>query len=1142
MLHLYQSNKLEYLADLMGKIQQVQPLSNPMAAEEIVVQSQGMRRFISQYLAKNQGVAANLRFSLPAGLSWQLTRKLLPNTPALNPFAANVVQWRLLTLFQSLEFAHQPRFQAAYVALKSYLHNEYAAYQLSAQLADVFDQYLVYRPHWLEAWTAGKRIAELEQKSATEQDWQMILWQYLDDGSQQTAHRAQLWQELLMRLTQPQSQLPQRFFVFGIATLAPMYLTLLKQLAIHCEVHIFALNPSAEYWGNVIEPAQILHAANDVDLSQQGHPLLSSLGKQGRDFFNELADANPQIEADIFEENPDSGSLLHSIQHHIQTLTYYHQPDEAMQFSAKFMAQHLQYLKSNVFAQQPEKKKIFDKIIKNINENSAICSTEKTKYQHIAQFQIDGSIQIHSAHSPLRELQILKEQLLYILQQHPTWQPHDIAVLTPHIEPYAPFIEAVFGNHGNGEMLPFCISDVKLSRRQPFLYAIEQILTLLSSRFEVDNLLPLLDNMSILNKFELSREDLPLLHETVAQLNIRWGADQNQRAQHGDNRSLFTWQQGLDRLVLGFMLPENATLWQDIAAYYSRPDHLNILSKFNQLVRRLTHIRQTWQQPTHIAQWCERVRQLCAELLHIDHGDQVAQQQLEQALATWIEETELANFQDSIGIDTAIAHITRFLSMQSEAGFLRGGITFCSMVPMRSLPFKVVCLIGLNDGDFPRTTKASNFDLIAKHTQKGDRARRDDDRYLFLEAILSAREILYLSFVGKDIRTDEVYAPSALLNELGNSVAELAGVSTTMLMQNWIVQHPLQAFSRQYFSGSLNLLSSRKDYASALNAIAQPTQPFVQSPIESINSMTDTITQESFIQFWRNPTRYFLWHQLNWQKPFHQTEWHSDEPFITDTPRYLADTYLEARLTGESFASVARQLQAKSLLPMGIFGELLQRDCEIKAAKIDSKFLSSKRLPQMKGTIQTETLNLSFKLNNQYEIGQIIYANHFLNQYNNHGRFFDSDKVELLLLHLIYCAAQNHLSETYFIGLDNVITLPAINQDLAIETLTKWLQAYQLGQTMPLPFFPRINLPTAEILFANKSEKNATWDNAINIAASKYHTSYDADNLSKYPEIRLIYERETTNDASPYEMPLFRSLTEDLFHTLGDCLRNLKNI
>lgn len=1135
MLHLYQSNKLEYLADLMVRLQSLTPLSKPMAAEEIVVQSQGMRRFISQYLAEKQGIAANLRFNLPAGLSWRLTREMLPNTPALNPFAANVLQWRLFTLFQSPEFASEPRFQAAQDALESYLHNgEYAAYQLAAQLADVFDQYLVYRPNWIEAWAAGKRVAELDKKSAAEQSWQMALWQYLDDGSYQTAHRAQLWHELLHKLAQPNVRLPERFFVFGIATLAPMYLTLLKQIALHSEVHILALNPSAEYWGNVIEPAQILQNQHDFDLTQQGHPLLASLGKQGRDFFNDLTEADIHLDIPIFDENAVSGSLLHSLQYHIQTQTL---PENAHR-EHDFLAQHQAHLQENIFPKQPEIAQSYHNNIKKIDENPHLNAQDKQTQRTLAQFRADHSIQIHSAHSPLRELQILKDRLLQLLHQNRDWQPHDIAVLTPHIEPYAPFIEAVFGEHGGGTPLPFSISDVKLSRRQPFLYALEQILALLGSRFETEKLLPTLDSDLILNKFELNREDLPLLHDTVAQLNIRWGADQAQRAQYGDKNPLYTWQQGLERMILGFMLPENAPMWQGMMAHPSRPDHLNILSKFAIFIRKLNEIRQQWQTPCPVAEWCERIRHVQAELLQIPAHDQHAVQQLEQALAEWLAETELAHFQAAIGADTAIQHINRFLSMQSEAGFLRGGITFCSMVPMRSLPFKVLCLIGLNDGDFPRTTKASSFDLIAKHTQKGDRARRDDDRYLFLEAILSAREVLYLSFVGKDIRTDEIRAPSALLNELGDVVAHLGNMPTTELMANWVVQHPLQAFSRQYFSGSLHLFSSRQDHAAALNAPMQIVPPFINTlPETPISSEFLIVEQKSFMQFWRNPLRHYLRQQLDWQAPHNQADWHSTEPFIPDTPRLLADAYLRARQQGQNFEQLAAELSAQSLLPTGELGELVRQEYASKAALIDGNLIRSPRRPERKGVLQTRSGSLNYRLNHNHEAGQIIYATQFLHPKNEHGRMFASDKIELLLLHLIYCAtADDTPQETHFIRLDETLVLPPIDKQTARENLAQWVAAYHIGQTAPQPFFPRVNLAAANALYNASKPENATWQKAIEAAASVYHTGFNVNGLDNYPEVKLIY-RQSEDDELPYLLPAFRALTENLFAPLSGCLK-----
>ena len=497
MLYLYQSNRLENLARVFTGLQKLMPPENPLAAEEIVVQSQGMRRFLNLHLAKELGVAANLKFSLPAGLTWRLMRECLPGLPELSPFAPEVMRWRLLDLFQSQAFQTASEYAAARAALQSYLASgQAAAYQLSGQLADIFDQYLVYRPQWISAWQQG-RLLELGE----DEIWQAELWRFLDDGSSNAPHRVAMWQQLLAALSA--DKLPQRFFVFGIATMAPMYLQLLEAMAEHCDVHIFALNPSSEYWGNVIEAAQILQSGDDIDLSQSGHPLLASLGKQGRDFFDALAEAHISEERSYFSDDAQTApTLLQRLQHDIQTL-----------------------------------------------------SLPAAKQEHAP---ADSSIRIHAAHSPLRELHILKDQLLALLAEHPDWQPHDIAVLTPNIEPYSPYIEAVFGQaQGGAQALPYSISDVKLSRRQPLLHALAQTLALLESRFEVDYLLPLLENDLVLRRFALSRDDLPLLHDTIAALNVHWGLNSTMRGEFGAASSLFTWQQALERLILGWMLPES---------------------------------------------------------------------------------------------------------------------------------------------------------------------------------------------------------------------------------------------------------------------------------------------------------------------------------------------------------------------------------------------------------------------------------------------------------------------------------------------------------------------------------------------------------------------------------------------------------
>lgn len=1094
MLHLYQSNRLEHLAALMVKLQQLNPLTNPLATQKIIIQSQGMRRYITQYLAKEQGIAANIHFQLPADLSWQLMRDNLPNLPTLNPFASEVMRWRLLKLFQSNEFKTDINLQAAYRTLNPYLKNNlYSAYQLAGQLADIFDQYLVYRPDWLEKWSKQQPINKLANNPTA--IWQAQLWCHLDNGEHSSTHRAKLWQQLLQQLNQPTAQYAPQYYVFGIANLAPMYLTLLQQLAQHSEVHILALNPSEHYWGKIIEPATILQN-NSLDLSEQGHPLLASLGKQGRDFFNQLNEAQAQLDISSYDSNPLSGSLLHNLQHHIQTQTL---PEIA----------HTNSLQQNT-------------------------SSETTTQDTLTQLKEDTSIQIHAAHSPLRELQILKDQLLKLLAQHPQLQPHDIAVLTPNIEAYAPFIEAVFGKYSpDGQTLPYSIADIKHSSNSQLMLALTQLLHLLNSRFEANKVITLLEYPIIHQRFHIQPQDLPLINEIIKQLNIRWGADANQRQIHGDQDNLYTWQQGLERLISGWLLPEqNNQLWQHISPFATNPSFQTTISQFIQFIQILKETHQQWHTATNISNWIQRLRQLINQFFEPSTQDHTTLQQLEQALNKWTEQVTIAQFNHPIDLNIINQHINHLIDSHNDAGFLKGGITFCSMVPMRSIPFAILCLLGLNDGDFPRATTHTTFDLISQNPRSGDRARRNDDRYLFLESILSARHTLYLSYIGKDIRTDEERTPSVLINELIDTIAAQTGLSTTTLLKHWIIQHPLQPFSTQYFTPNAFQPNSRHDYAEALNTTNSTRPPFYQ-PHTSPPTTTTQIDQTHFIRFWRNPLRSYL-NQFNWKSPYIKQNHLDTEPFDASHSRQISDAYLKAKRQQQNLNQIANTLHAQNYLPAGLLGQYTQQSYLQKANHLDSHLLTIPKLPATSGTLIFDHNQLHYQLNHNTTQGQIIYADQFLGNFNQTNQLTAPDKIELLLLHLIYCATQapKHPQPTILISLDQIVTLPAIETQTANHILKQWINYYQQGQHTPLPFLPRLNLNTFATLF---KAKNAEWDqNKLqSIAAKQYHNN--TFSIAQLPEIQLIYGR-TPNHPTLYETKEFTQLYEDLLLPLKDCI------
>lgn len=1137
MLHLYQSNQLENLAQMMLNLHQSQPLSHPLQAEYILVQSQGMRRYINQYWAQHSPIAANLHFELPAQLAWQLMREALPNAPKLSPFSSDVMQWRLLQLFQSRHFAEDGELASAQEMLRDYVQQgEMSAYQLARQLADVFDQYLMYRPDWIEAWSNQQNVAELSQREdcAQEQQWQAAIWRELLRDEQRAPHRAQMQRVLMDSLAnQTIRRLPERILMFGITALAPSHLQLLQEIAKQRDVHIFALNPSAMYWGDLLEPAQILQQTDDVDLSLQGHPLLASWGKQGRNFFNDLsvAEARQDEAHQQFAEQAKSPNLLHSLQYQIQQLVL---PEQA--HDDDWLARHDAYLRESVLQQNLD---VGEYYVRHVQQD---LSPEQ---KAMVQLNADSSLHIHSAHSSLRELQILKDRILLALAQNPTWQPHDIAVLTPNIEPYAPFIDSVFGEYSDAP-LPYSLADVKLTRKQPALDALAQALDLLNSRFEAEQVLALLNTEPVLQQWHINRADLPLLHSAVAELNIRWGSDASERAQYGDANNLFTWQQGLDRLVLGWLQPaQSGATWQNIAPHTSHPDHLPILANFVAFVRFLSHTKQQWQQPASVAQWCERLQQFTQTLLGDgDTTQQAALQTWRKALDDWQEQAEIAQFSEPLSSPIACQHIRRSLDEPTDAGLLRGGITFCSMVPMRSLPFKMLCLLGLNDGTFPRNTKAAPFDLIAKQLRKGDRSRRDDDRYLFLEAILSAREQLYLSYIGRDIRSDAERAPSTLLSELVDTISALSDVPSSDLYQHWVTHHPLQAFSRRYFASAEqdnpHLSSTRSDFAHALNLAQQGQTHQAKNFVDWRNTDNDPATfirQKDFLRFWRNPVRHWLHHTLNWQSPYFTGNHESEEPFLSDQPRRLDDAYVQARMHNQSFDDTAAYLRAQSLLPAGELGKQEAKSYEIAAKALDTDLLNSPRLPHRSGELACGQGSLHFDLSHNHEAGQILLARDFLSDNNTHGKLTSPDQVQLLLQHLIYCAATpDHepvARQTHYVSLTQQMSLPPMSQAQAQAALSVWLAYYAQGQQAPLPYFARVNWAAAMALY---TKKDANWLAAQDAAADKYHAGYFGMAQEDYPEVQLVFGRDPDAEP-PYTLPEFQQITEDLFEPLQVCLQ-----
>jgi len=804
-LMVIHSNHPEALRDLVVAWMQRYPL-RPLESETILVQSNGIAQWLKLSMAQpvaegGCGITAAVDLQLPAQFLWQAYRAVLGKheVPEISPLDKQPLTWRLMCLLPGLLA------QPAFAALQRFLaedHDQRRRFQLAERIADLFDQYQVYRADWLRDWAEGRdqlRSARGDAKPLEqEQRWQAQLWRsLLDDvgAAGMETSRAAVHQRFVQYWQSPQARhmpgLPRRVVVFGISSMPAQTLQALAAMSRSSQVLLCVHNPCRHHWSDIVADKDLLRhqyrrqqrkgsmqgLIHDDDLHQHAHPLLAAWGKQGRDYIHLI---------DEFDQPDQYAALLSPVNGGRIDL-----------FGEAEPRHMLAQLQDDILDLRP------------LAESRAL-------WPEVDPAQ-DGSIRFQTAHSPQREVEVLHDQLLARLGADPGLRPRDIIVMVPDIQVYAPHIDAVFGRiaRSDARFIPYSLADQSQRGREPMLVALEHVLAMPESRFAVSEVLDLLAVDAVRQRFGIDPDDLALLHRWIEGAGVRWGLDAAQRAriglaQAGETNS---WRFGLRRMLLGFAVGRGQAL-DDIQPY----DEIGgldaaALGGLAALLRALEQACSLLDQEVSPGAWVERARTVL-ELLFDPQQDheKLLQMQLLQGLERWLGQCEAAAFDEALPLCVAREAWLAGLDTSSlNQRFMAGAVSFCSLMPMRAIPFRVVCLLGMNDGAYPRPVSVLDFDLMRQQYRPGDRSRRDDDRYLLLEAVLSAREQLYISWVGRSIRDSTARPPSVLIGQLRDHLAQgwqLAGAhaglpgpaSGQALLRALTQEHPLQPFSPRYFA------------------------------------------------------------------------------------------------------------------------------------------------------------------------------------------------------------------------------------------------------------------------------------------------------------------------------------------------------
>lgn len=935
---------------------------DPLEEEIFLVQSNGLADWLKISLAQDFKICSSTRVLLPARFLWEAYRAVLgaQNVPKMSPLDKWPMLWRLMDLLPDI--VERPGF----AALKRFLsdNDQFRTYQLAQKLAELIELYQVYRLDWLGDWEYNSDVLAHPERAPQplhETDtWQAELWRIILEhvpAEERQSGRPQVhgrFMDALEGTSNRYPALPKRVVVFGMSSLPQQALEALGALSSRMQVILAVCNPCRHYWADIISGREFFKqerrrqqlrngvALDTVQFEQMhhhSHPLLASWGQLGRDYIRLLDQYDdtgktrakfPKLTLDLFSD-PCAEHLLARVQGAILDLLP--------------LAEHPRDLGN----------------------------------PH------DDSFEFHVTHSVQREVEVLHDRLLDMLDKGKRHlRPRDIVVMVPDIGVFAPAIHAVFGQYNKQSDLrhiPYDIADMAERRVNPVLVALEWLMRLPVQRCLQSELRDLLDVPAIAANFGLSEEGVALVGKWIERSGVRWGLDEDHRGDLGLAPAGLqnSWIFGVHRMMLGYANGA-ASSFRHVEPF-GEVGGLDaaLIGSLSLFIENLLHWRVELASRATPQEWSERARRLVADFFDLKSDrDRMTQVRLETSLRNWSEHCELAGFDTPIGFDVACE---AWLGPIDEASlsqrFVSGGVTFCTLMPMRAIPFKVVCLLGMNDGDFPRRANHADFDLLSQPGQyrPGDRSRKNDDRYLMLEALLSARECFYVSWVGKNIRDNSAVPPSILAAQLRDYLCEGWGVDLKMITQ----EHPMQPFSRRYFekgeqkATDVQEADLQEDGQKKRTQKKRELQTFAHEWFPAHHEFAATRENKvawtpqpdhvlriaDLADFMRNPVRHFFRHRMQVQFDDVAAVAVDHEPFGMDhLEQFKISTFLledgdagqeDAAQIREVMAEKALRLSREGRLPIKGLGEQVRSDLVERLSPARRTWIDLCRKYQFKG-------------------------------------------------------------------------------------------------------------------------------------------------------------------------------------------------
>ena len=1048
--------KLENLSDLFCENAAAKK-SDPFKEDIVVTQSKTMELYLNKKLADTRQIAINIDYLYPRksiNTIFQLCG--LPQTAAhLNP---EIFIWQI--------YQHMPYLEDNYPVIHSYIHHDESSlslrrYQLSSIISTIFDSYMGYRGDWLECWQTGKIVTTRkggnEKLSLGEHElWQSDLWRKLTVENEESTTFVRPSQVLHTNIDAVKHLLPEKISIFGISNLPADFIDFFATLRGKTQIDFYYLMPCLEYWGNINR--------RSARMDKFDNHLLESWAILGRDFFNMLLD---NFDNDIGGDD--------------------------LSFNAESLDKTtlLRALQSDILHNTPENDSNL-KQFKNINS--------------------DNSIVINSCYSRMREIEVLHDHILDLLNTDHI-EVDDIVVMAPDIEAYTPYIQAVFKHltadnkqdrsaameltKGNNVYIPYTVADCSPLATSPEAETLLNILNIANSKIMAQDIFDIISSDPVSAKFKFTPDELMAMHDLILNANIAWGKNCEQRKQvtQTECNELNTWAFGFKRLFAGYAfdcegLVDDKTLPLSLAG--NQGILLGKLADICEQIFRYAKILSIDHSPKT---WHETLLAIINDFFLISNNKNEQLTPIYNAVNSLFNNWQTAKLAEKIPFDVVQCALKNELNQPEKfnAGFFRGSLTFCRLLPMRNIPFKAVCLIGVNEGEFPRLDQKKGFDLSSEENRPGDRSQRKDDRYIFLETIMACREKLYLSYIGQSNNDNSTIPPSILISEL----LEYLELTAEIKAEDFITKHHLHGFNAEYFTGKSALFSFSTvncEAAKALQKEAAKIDVFCPQPL-AFQKNELNFTFDQWINFFIAPAKFFLNDRLKINLFNKNVETlRNCEPFELDhLEKYnLKNDYLNHQILNKSFSYEETQ-KATGDIPYGIWGEIILNEAGIATSSLADAVqscgdrLDPTSMQHLKFHENSTIINLSGKFNNLYTNCQAFFRPSGIKT---------KDKLKAWLWHQLALESEININNTQLIGYSKEIERNCI--DTETSHFNELMEIFLKGLHQPLPLFLR-----SSFLYIEQLEDTGDNEGSLKDASLKWDKSRADD-----------YDYDLTDDAN----------------------------